>query len=559
MRQSSKMTVKKQFTVRVYPTGFGSCLGGPVFSSEVDPGWSDTSTARVSQRAAFPEARRVEAACDLMVAGIRELVGRHRYDGVIQDLSPSGVAAGLARIGQGPPPEDAHDRAHLEIMEAGLHWTYGQYQEHRRNPLAHIGALDLSVYDRAYAPAEERQAARATHLAAWPEAIDNAVASLDAVPADVARALLPVAIGLVEGLDPETEPAGPATTAQALAAHQRFVVHLQQLAETGDPVCAIGETALATELGVWDGITVDLEELARRADAERDRLHDLLTEACGRIDPGVKVGELVPRLLADHPDLDGVLAEAATLTREVIEFTREHRLAPYTDGVCLVEPAPPSRSWATAMMSWSGPEETDTPSWYYVTPPDPSWEPAAIEEWLSVFARVTLPAITIHEVAPGHYAHSRALRRLASPVRRQLFSGAFIEGWAHYVEEAVIDEGFRGGDAKYQVGMCLEALVRVTRLACSIGLHTGEMTVEQAAERFTKDAFLGGSAARSEANRGTFDVSYGRYTQGKLAMLELREQARAGWGSGFTLERFHAAVLSLGAPPLGLLPAALRA
>jgi hypothetical protein len=490
----------------------------PVPKSGFDPQRPDTSSDD-----------RIAAACDLMVAGVRELVGLHRYDGIVQDLSPTGVRAGLVRIGQGPSPEDAHDSRHLTIIESGLRWSFGQYEEHRRNPLLHIDALDLSVYDRAYAPAEHRAQARATHLAEWPTAIENAVSSLDAVPADVATALLPAVIGLAAGLDAVTDPAGPEVAAAALAAHQRFVVHLQRLCETGDPVCAIGETALAAELGAWDGLAVDLAETARRADIERDRLQELLAEACAQIDQAVPVPDLVRRLLRDHPDIDGVLATASTVTQEVLDFTREHELAPYTDGECLVEPAPPSRSWATAMMSWAGPEESDAASRYYVTPPDPTWPQHEIDEWLSVFARVTLPAITIHEVAPGHYAHSRALRRLKSPVRRQLLSGTFIEGWAHYVEEAVIEEGFRDGDPLYQVGMCLEALVRVTRLACSIGLHTGEMTVDQAASRFREDAFLGGSAARSEAHRGTFDVGYGRYTLGKLAMMDLRDRARATW------------------------------
>jgi Bacterial protein of unknown function (DUF885) len=442
-------------------------------------------------------------------------------------------------------------------VEDGLRWTFGQYEEHRRNPLLHISALDLSVYDREYAPAEQRAEARAAQLSAWPDAVDNAVASLDAVPAEVATALLPAASGLAAGLDPATDPAGSDVVLAALAAHGRFVAHLRGLAETGDPVCAIGEATLASELGSWDGVRFDLAEVASRADAERDRLQSMLFDVCGRIDSTVTTGELVRRLLTDHPDIDGVLAEAAVVTREVIDFTQKHHLAPYTDGECLVEPAPPSRSWATAMMSWAGPEEPDAPSRYCVTPPDRDWSRHEIEEWLAVFARVTLPAITIHEVSPGHYSHGRALRRLTSPVRRQLLSGTFIEGWAHYVEEAVIDEGFRDGDPLYLVGMCLEALVRVTRLACSIGLHTGEMTVEQAAARFTKDAFLGGSAARSEARRGTFDVGYGRYTLGKLAMLDLRAQARSVWGGAFSVPRFHSAVLGLGAPPLGLLSTAL--
>jgi len=105
--------------------------------------------------------------------------------------------------------------------------------------------------------------------------------------------------------------------------------------------------------------------------------------------------------------------------------------------------------------------------------------------------------------------------------------------------------------------MALEALVRVTRLTCSIGLHTGALDVRAATERFRADAFLGESAARSEAQRGTFDISYGRYTQGKLAILDLRERAQQNWGPNFSLPRFHRALLDLGAPPIGLIDAAL--
>jgi hypothetical protein len=262
-------------------------------------------------------------------------------------------------------------------------------------------------------------------------------------------------------------------------------------------------------------------------------------------------------LMRDHPDIDGVLAEARTLTDEVLEFTRAHQLAPWTDGECLVGPAPESRKWALAMMAWAAPEEADAPSWYHVTPPDPDWPADEIEAWLSVFSRTSLPAITVHEVAPGHYAHGRALRRLTSPVRRRMLSMAFAEGWAHYVEELVIELGFRDGDPRYAIGVAHEALIRVTRLACAIGLHTGAMTVDDATARFENDALLLGAAARSEANRGTFDVTYGRYTWGKLAIQDLREEAKAQWGDGFSLQRLHAALLALGSPPLGLMSTAL--
>jgi hypothetical protein len=263
-------------------------------------------------------------------------------------------------------------------------------------------------------------------------------------------------------------------------------------------------------------------------------------------------------LTRDHPGTDGVLAEARSLTDEVLAFTRAHELAPWTDGECAVGPAPESRRWSTAMMAWAAPEEADAPSWYHVTPPDPDWPAEEVEEWLAVFSRTSLPAITVHEVAAGHNAHGRALRRLTSPVRRRMLSMAFAEGWAHYVEEVVAEVGFRSDDPRYLVGVAQEALIRVTRLACAIGLHTGAMTVDDAAARFEADALLRGAAARSEANRGTFDVTYGRYTWGKFTLLDLRERARREWGEGFSLQRLHSALLDLGSPPLGLVGTAVE-
>jgi hypothetical protein len=534
--------------------------------------------------------RRLSAVRELMIADLRESAGMHEYDGIVQDLSDAGVASGLAALGgphrrwhlsqhhhrhnghpehpagQGVSPaasepdlsaEEQHDDAHLSAFENGLHWYFGEYQAHRRDPLVHLSGLDLACYDREYAPKAEREQARAKHLALWPAAIEVAVNTLDSVPAPVADALLPAVRGLVEALDGPERLADDATVAAARTAHAALVAHLERAALDGDPECAVGGPTLAAALGAFEAVDprhpIDLDRLAERADTERNRLLVVLAEACAELDPHRPTAEVVADLLRDHPDIDGVIREAQIVTAEALAFTRKHDLAPWTDGECRVGPAPESRKWAMAMMSWAGPEEPDAPSWYHVTPPDPDWPAEEIEQWLATFSRTTLPAITVHEVSPGHYAHSRSLRRATSPVRRQLIGATFTEGWAHYAEEMVVEAGFRADDPRYRIGMALEALVRVTRLTCSIGLHTGALDVDEATTRFRVDAYLGEAAARSEAQRGTFDVGYGRYTQGKLAILDLRERARARWGDDFSLPRFHAALLELGAPPIGLI------
>lgn len=495
---------------------------------------------------------RLRAVHDLSVGAAREWAGRHEYDGVVQDLSPAGVDAGLSRLG-GAPLADAHDEAHLLAAEDGLRVSFLEAREHRWNPLVHLGNLDLSCYEREYAPAAERAAARHRHLAAWPDAVDGAVESLTRVPAAVASALLPA----FRGLGTEVDASAGDVEARAAAALERLVAHLEAAARDSDAPVALGAPLLARLLGVPERLTVDLDDLGRRARDEAARLDSILTDAARRLDDPRPASDVVRDLLRDHPDADGVVAEATAQVAEVLAFTREHELLPHVDGVCLVGPPPPSQRLAMAMMAAAAPEEPDAPSWYWVTPPDPAWPQEEQDEWLQVFSRTTLPVITVHEVAPGHFAHARCLRHAPTAVRRQVLSAAFVEGWAHYAEEMVTEVGFRADDPRYAIGMACEALLRITRLECAVGLHTGSMSLADATARFESQAYLAGPAARAEAERGLYDPSYGRYAWGKLEILALRERARAAWGAQFSLPRFHAALMQLGCPPLGLIGAIL--
>jgi hypothetical protein len=498
---------------------------------------------------------RLRAVWDLSVSEVREYCGRHEYDGTIQDLSPDGVKAGLRALGSGDPLADSYDEAHLAVFERAAQVTYGDLQLHRSNPYFHLANMDLACYDREYGPEQDRQRARAAHLALWPEAADAAVRSLDAVAAPVAEALVGGARGLGAGIRADAD---QAVSAAARAAHGRLVSHLEQAAATGNPDAALGDRALAALMSSSEGVEVDLGRLAERADTERDRLAGRLAESCAQVDPGRPAMEVARGLVRDHPDADGVLEAARRWTARAIDFTSGAGLVPYNDGECLVMLAPESRRWAMAMMSSAAPGEPEGPSRYYITPPDPAWPEPEAEEWLEVFSDTTLPGITVHEVAPGHFTHGRAIRHAGTDVRRTLHSAAFVEGWAHYAEELCVEEGFCADDPRFAIGIWLEALVRVTRLACAIGIHTAGMTVGEGARRFESDTHLSGQAALSEASRATFDPTYGRYTWGKLAIMALRDKARAAWGSGFSLLRFHTAMLDLGSPPLGLLDTAVR-
>jgi hypothetical protein len=501
--------------------------------------------------------RRLKAVWDMKVPVIRELAGVHEYDGVVMDLSPSGRKAALERLGPASPDErlpDRHDESHLSAAERAAQ-AEAEVEVLQWNPLPHIENLDLSCYDREYAPEPQRRSAREAHLAQWPEAVDASLESLKAVPAPVAGALLEAVRGLAEGIDGTTS-----VEVAALKAHGRLVRRIQDAAASGNPDASLGATALASLLGSAESMSIDLGRLEERGDEERDRLRIRLNEACERLSPGVTPSRLVPELLRDHPDEEGIYSAARQTIDEATAFVIDNDLLPAPGGACEVGPAPPSRRWAAAMMYWTGPFEDEAPARYYVSPPDESWDEQAKHEWLAVFSATMGPAVTVHEVTPGHFAHGRMLRQhVRGDVRRSLFSEAFVEGWAHYAEELMVEQGFRADDPRFAIGVYVDSLVAVTGLACAIGIHQGTMTVDDAAARFETDAFLLGPAARSEATRATYDPTYGRYTWGKLEIMSLRDEALAAWGTKFSLRRFHEALLTLGAPPLGTMGDALLA
>ena len=216
-------------------------------------------------------------------------------------------------------------------------------------------------------------------------------------------------------------------------------------------------------------------------------------------------------------------------------------------------------------MDTPGPfERKATEAYYYVTPVEKDWPASQKEEWLTAFNYYTTDVVSIHEAYPGHYVQFLALN--ASPATRleKIFTSyAFVEGWAHYTEQMMIEEGF-GADgaasqadplraAKYRLAQSDEALLRLCRLCVSIQTHCQGMTVEDATRFFEQNCYYEHKPARQEAIRGTFDPGYLYYTLGKLQILRLRRDYQRQQGSAFSLQKFHDELLRHGAPPLRLL------
>ena len=495
---------------------------------------------------------RVRAVTEARLAFSREYSGLHEYDGQIQDLSHDGVRQSLRRLG-GPALSDPLDDATVAGAEASVRTRLGDLELHRRDPFLHIEALDLTSYERDYAPLADRLEAWCRHLALWPDAIDAAISSLDAVPARVAAAFHRSVRGLRAAIRPDDRAGG----VKASAALDRLVDHLASFAALPESGEGLGRERLITLLWCADGITADLDQLAARTAAERLGMNDLLRDACDKISPGEPVAAVVRDRLARHGRFGQILSSAQRLVNEAREFVRGRKIAPFADCDCVVQETPAPRRWGVGRIIWSGAWERPTPARFHITPPDPAWPPEAQDAWLRRFSCAALPALVLHETFPGHANHALAMRHVASPTRRTLWSELFFEGWAHYCEEMCFEEGFQDRNPDLQAGVALEALVRLTRIENVIGLHTRQLTVADGARLFSENAFLDGPAAMAEAQRGLFEPTCTRYGVGKFYFLDLREAAKRVWGPDFTLERFHTELLSLGSPPLAPVAEAL--
>ena len=176
--------------------------------------------------------------------------------------------------------------------------------------------------------------------------------------------------------------------------------------------------------------------------------------------------------------------------------------------------------WAFAALDFPGPyEDKATETYYYVTPVEEHWSDAEKEEWLTSFNYATLRAVSVHEAYPGHYVHYLHTRNADSMMSRVFGAYSFWEGWAHYAEQMMVEQGYVRSP-RDELGQLMEALLRDCRFICAIRMHTQGMTVDEATRFFMENAFMEELPARKEAMRGTFDPMYLNYTLGKLMISE---------------------------------------
>ncbi len=510
--------------------------------------------------------------------------GLHAYDDRMEDFSAGAMAREVAALKRErkmiaafpaarlTPDERVDQRILVGIIDGWL-LDVGTIASWKQNPMVYGDALFSGVHNlmtMESAPLE----ARARTLIAKLRGLDALVAALKAnvshpprVYAEKgqrmlggAREALASDVALAFGALPKgnlRDSLNAATAAAVRTLDDLLAWYARELLPTADGTYAVGQRNLEARYRAEELIDLTAPALIRIGERELRSAQAQFTAAAATIDarrPAIDVWHDIER---DHPSAGGVVGAAKAAVDQLTAFVIAKGLAEIPTSERPVVAAAPPFDLGLASSHASPPlEATPVTSYYYVTDARADWPADKQDAWLRKFNRATLTIISAHEVMPGHWLHAMAMRKTPGKVRRiwiglnpfpQPSSGQ--DGWAHYAEQLVVDQGLGDGDPRLKMGQLSEALTRICRLISSAKLHLGQWNVDQAAAFFEKEAHLPAPAARSEAERGTYDPTNGGYFLGKLAALKLRRDLMAREGASFDLKRFHERVMRNGIAP----------
>jgi uncharacterized protein (DUF885 family) len=508
-------------------------------------------------------------------------LGVHDYDSRIGDFSAQGIAKGLdldrtylAKLVSIDPaalsPSVALDRTLLEYSlrdDLLLNDTLAQW---RHNPDDYTQAASGAVFtvmSKDYAPLARRMQYAIDRERLIPPMLQQAKANITTVDAvtqriaaadaagsvDFFKSSVPLAFASVKNAQLQSDL--KAANAAVMSAMSAYAAWIKTLKPSG--TFAIGADAYKQRLLYEDALDMPLNRYLAVGEKALDQTREQFVATARKINSKATPLQVYLSITRIHPKPSALLATAQrdlTRLRAFVE-TRHIVTLPADANIKVIETPAFERTTTSAAENSPGPLETvATQSFYYVTPADPTLSRAEQEQFLAQFNDFEFPIISAHEVYPGHFTNFAIDRGLNLSLTRKLSqSSEFAEGWAHYSEQMMVDEGWGNGDPRVRLAQLDEALLRECRYVVGVKMHTQGMSIEQAERLFTDRCFQTRQVAIEESLRGTQDPMYGYYTLGKLMILKLRSDYRRKLGSAYTLEKFHDELLSRGDPPLPLL------
>jgi uncharacterized protein (DUF885 family) len=510
---------------------------------------------------------------------VAALDGVHTHDDLLEDLSRTAIEADTRALAgfsrrlteiseEGLTPVEKVEHPILKAHIQARMFEAEEVRTWERNPQLYSDVLASSLAAQAlfaYAPEAERARRVLSKLRQAPRLVQAARDNVKDPPGIFVKVGietfkgtltfierdLPRAFAGVDDLHLLSDLADAST--EAAAAIQSYVDYLErEQAPKARASFRLGRQKFEQKLKLDEGLALSADRLLAIAERELAATQDEFRRAAGRLNGG-DPAEAWQQAKADHPAAGQLAKAAERQVSALAQFIERQKLVTIPAGEpVVVAPTPEFYRWSFASMWTPGPFETKPArAYYYVTDVDRSWPPDRQEEHLRDFNYPTLWSISMHEVYPGHFLQYQHLRQVDSTVRKSLFfaPASFMEGWAHYCEQMMLEAGFGRDDQTMRLGQLQEALIRLVRFIVGIRLHAEDLSVEQGVRMFRDDAFLEEGSARREAERGTFDPSYVVYTAGKLMLLKLRRDMKAQQGKDFSLRGFHDTLLGQGAAP----------
>jgi uncharacterized protein (DUF885 family) len=514
-------------------------------------------------------------------------LGLHQHDARLEDLSEAAVHAESRALQEFRGRLSAIDVAtlapdeqldHLQLqhsLDAGVLYL-DRIRQWAKDPDSYSTAVTNAAYvimKRDYAPAAERLTALVARERKMPAALLEARKNLRTPPRIYTEIALEQIDGNIRFFQTDVPAAFGGVTDEALrgafrASNDAVVAALMDyktyLRETLLPestgTFAYGEETFRLALAATEMIDVPPADLLAIAEADRQKNEAAFEATARRIDPAKAPGEVLAEVQGDHPAPDQLLRATQDTLDSIRQFIVDHRIVtiPPSDPATVQETPPFLRATTSASMDTPGPfEHAKLKAYYNMTLPDPRWPAAERADFMRQWYYPAISNVSVHEVYPGHYVQFLYAKDFPSDVRKVYGASTNAEGWAHYAEQMMLDEGFHADDPKYRLAQLQDALLRDVRFIAGIKMHVQGMTVEEATELFESAGHQPHPVALSEAKRGTADALYGYYTMGKLMMLKLREDYKAKKGSDYDLRAFHDAFIRLGPLPLPLVRRAM--
>jgi uncharacterized protein (DUF885 family) len=379
-----------------------------------------------------------------------------------------------------------------------------------------------------------------------------------------------VPLAFADARDPALKAEFAQTNAAVVAALKSYLGWLKtELLPRSNGDFRIGAETFSKKLAYDEMVELPLDKLLEIgwADLRLNQAH--FNRVAKELEPDKTPRAVLDELGEDHPAPDQLLTAFRATFDGLIGFIRSHHIVTIPSDVRpIVEETPAfMRATTFASMDTPGPFETRaTEAYFNVTLPDPSMKPEEVEGYMHSFNAGTIISTAVHEAYPGHYIQFLWLPQAPSRVRKLLGANTDIEGWAHYCEQMMLDEGYGqpGAGAKdereakfLRLGQLQDALLRDARLVVGIEMHTGRMSFDEAVEFFQKEGYQPKETAMVETKRGAGDPTYLYYTLGKLEIMKLREDVKKKQGAAFSLEEFHNNFLKQGFPPIKIVREAM--